>query len=213
MSILWTVLALVTLQRLGELAYATHNTRRLLSRGGIEIGQVHYPLFIVLHGGWLFALAALVPPGKPPVWPLLGLFTLLQAARVWVVVALGPFWTTRIISLPEAPLVTRGPFRFVRHPNYLVVTGEIAVLPLAFGAGRIALIFSVLNALLLAWRIRIESAALSARRKRIAELRERAPVDFPGRKFLRMEEPVAEVEQPHATVPVPDSEQSEEAWR
>jgi methyltransferase len=95
---------------------------------------------------------------------LLALFVLLQAGRVWVVATLGPYWTTRIITLPGAPLVTGGPFRFVRHPNYLVVTGEIAVLPLAFGAWRIALVFSVLNALLLAWRIRVESGALAARR-------------------------------------------------
>lgn len=163
-SILWITLGLVALQRLGELAYAQHNTRRLLARGGIEIGRAHYPLFILLHGGWLVALAALVPADAPPVWPLLALFLLLQAGRVWVVATLGPYWTTRIITLPAAPLVRRGPYRFVRHPNYLVVTGEIAVLPLAFGAWRIALVFSVLNALLLVWRIRIENEALAARR-------------------------------------------------
>ncbi len=77
---------------------------------------------------------------------------------------LGPYWTTRIITLPKVPLVARGPYRFVRHPNYLIVTGEIAVLPLAFGAWQIALVFSVLNALLLAWRIRIENGTLTPRR-------------------------------------------------
>ena len=164
MSILWITLGLVALQRLVELAYAQRNTQRLLARGGIEIGRAHYPLFILLHGGWLVALAVLVPAGAPPSWPLLALFLLLQAGRIWVVATLGPYWTTRIITLPEAPLVRRGPYRFVRHPNYLVVTGEIAVLPLAFGAWRIALVFSVLNALLLIWRIRIENEALAARR-------------------------------------------------
>ena len=166
MSVLWITLALVALQRLGELAYAAHNTRRLFARGAVEIGRRHYPLFILLHGGWLVALAASVPAATPPSWPLLGLFLLLQGGRIWVVATLGPYWTTRIISLPEAPLVARGPYRFVRHPNYLIVTGEIAILPLAFGAWPIALAFSVLNALLLAWRIRVENGALAARRGR-----------------------------------------------
>jgi methyltransferase len=163
-SILWITLALVALQRLGELAYAARNTRRLLARGAVEIGRSHYPLFILLHGGWLLALAVLVPAAAPPSWPLLGLFLLLQIGRVWVVATLGPYWTTRIITLPTAPLVVSGPFRFVRHPNYLIVSGEIAVLPLAFGAWQIALVFSVLNALLLAWRIHVESGALAVRR-------------------------------------------------
>jgi len=162
-SVLWITLVLVAVQRLGELAYAARNTRRLLARGAVEIGRAHYPLFILLHGGWLVAIAALIPAATPPVWPLLALFVLLQAGRIWVVATLGPYWTTRIITLPAVPLVARGPYRFVRHPNYLVVTGEIAVLPLAFGAWQIALAFSVLNALLLAWRIRIENGTLAVR--------------------------------------------------
>jgi methyltransferase len=164
-SILWLTLVLVAAQRLIELAYAGRNTRRLLARGGVEIGRAHYPLFVLLHGGWLLALAVFVPADTPPSWLLLALFVLLQAGRIWVVATLGPYWTTRIITLPQAPLVTRGPYRFVRHPNYLVVTGEIAVLPLAFGAWRLALVFSVLNALLLTWRIRIENGALAVRRR------------------------------------------------
>jgi methyltransferase len=163
-SVLWITLVLVALQRLGELAYAARNTRRLLARGAVEIGRAHYPFFVLLHGGWLVALALLVPADAPVSWPLLALFVLLQAGRVWVVATLGPYWTTRIITLPEVPLVRRGPYRFVNHPNYLVVTGEIAVLPLAFGAWQIALVFSVLNALLLAWRIRIENGTLVPRR-------------------------------------------------
>jgi methyltransferase len=162
-SILWITLALVAVQRLGELAYAARNTRRLLARGAVEIGRAHYPLFILLHGGWLVTIAALIPAATPPSWPLLALFVLLQAGRIWVVATLGPYWTTRIITLPSVPLVARGPYRFVRHPNYLVVTGEIAVLPLAFGAWQIALVFSILNALLLAWRIRIENGTLAVR--------------------------------------------------
>ena len=164
MSILWITLVLVALQRLGELAYAARNTRRLLARGAVEIGRAHYPLFVLLHGGWLVAMAALVPAAAPVSWPLLGLFVLLQLGRLWVVATLGPYWTTRIITLPQVPLVRRGPYRFVNHPNYLIVTGEIAVLPLAFGAWPIALVFSILNAALLAWRIRIENGTLTPRR-------------------------------------------------
>jgi methyltransferase len=163
-SILWITLVLVALQRLGELAYAARNTRRLLAQGAVEIGRAHYPLFVLLHGGWLVAMAALVPAAAPVSWPLLALFVLLQLGRVWVVATLGPYWTTRIITLPKVPLVRRGPYRFVNHPNYLIVTGEIAVLPLAFGAWQIALVFSILNAALLYWRIRIENGTLTPRR-------------------------------------------------
>jgi len=95
---------------------------------------------------------------------LFGLFAVLQLARLWVLVSMGRYWTTRVLTLPGAPLVRRGPYRWVRHPNYLIVVGEIAVLPLIFGAWQIALVFSVANAILLAWRIRIEDAALAPRR-------------------------------------------------
>jgi len=161
--ILWIVIALVTLLRLAELAHARRNTARLMARGAIEHGRGHYPVIVTLHAGWLTALAVLVPPDTPPQWPWLAVFAALQIARVWIIASLGSYWTTRIITLPDAPLVRRGPYRFLRHPNYLVVVGEIAVLPLAFGAWRIALAFSVLNALILAWRIRVEQAALASR--------------------------------------------------
>jgi methyltransferase len=157
------VLGLVVLQRLAELALARHNTRRLLAQGAREIGAGHYGLFILLHGSWLLALALFVPWTAAPSWPLLAVFLVLQALRVWVVVSLGRFWTTRIITLDGAPLVRRGPYRWLRHPNYWVVAGEIAVLPLAFGAWLVALVWSALNALLLYHRIRVENAALGAR--------------------------------------------------
>ncbi len=157
------VLALVALQRLIELAVAGANTRRLLAQGGREVGRAHYPLFILLHGSWLVAIALTTPLDRAPIWPLLGVFLVLQAGRAWVVLTLGRYWTTRVITLDSAPLVRRGPFRFVRHPNYLVVTAEIAVLPLAFGNWPVALVWSALNALLLQHRIRIEGAALASR--------------------------------------------------
>lgn len=161
------VLALVALQRLIEILYAERNTRALLARGAVEVGRAHYPLIVLLHAAWLIAIVLLLPPGATIYWPALGVFVLLQAARVWVIATLGPYWTTRIITLDSAPLVRRGPYRFVRHPNYLVVAGEIAVLPLVFGEVGVAIVFTVLNAAMLAWRIRQEDAALSARRARV----------------------------------------------
>jgi len=162
-SVLWVVLGLVAVQRLIELWYAQRNTRRLLERGGVEAGAGHYPLFVLLHASWLIAMALFVAPATQPNWWLLALFAALQAARVWIVRSLGAYWTTRVITVPGAPLVRRGPYRFVRHPNYAVVCAEIAVLPLAFGALSIAIVFSVLNAALLWLRIRVEETALQPR--------------------------------------------------
>ncbi|MBV8117952.1 MAG: hypothetical protein JOY69_08260 [Candidatus Eremiobacteraeota bacterium] len=163
MSVLWIVLALVAVQRLIELAYARANMLRLLQRGGIEAGASHYPLFVMLHAAWLLSMALFISPATPPNWWLLGIFAVLQALRVWIVASLGAHWTTRVIVLPGVPLVRRGPYRFLRHPNYLVVCAEIAILPLAFGAVTLALVFSLLNAALLSWRVGIEDHFLSRR--------------------------------------------------
>jgi methyltransferase len=155
------ILAFVTLQRLAELVIARRNTARLLARGAYEVAPGHYPLIVAVHTLWLAALWWLAP-GKPIVWPLIALFAVLQAGRLWVLATLGERWTTRIILLPGAPLVASGPFRFVSHPNYLVVVGEIAVLPLAFGLWQVALVFTLLNAAVLAIRIRAENSALAS---------------------------------------------------
>jgi methyltransferase len=163
----WLVLA-VALLRLAELAYAERNTRRLLARGGQEVGAGHYPLLAVLHAAWLGAIFFTVPADAPLSLPLALLFAALLGARVWTLWSLGPYWTTRVITLPEAPLVRRGPYRHLRHPNYVIVAGEIAVLPLIFGAWRLALLFSVLNGALLWHRIRIEDEALAPRRRHAA---------------------------------------------
>jgi methyltransferase len=158
------ILILVLLQRGGELLYAARNTRRLLARGAVEHGRRHYPLLVLLHAGWLLTLFLAVPADAAIAWPFLAIFVGLQLLRLWVIVALGPYWTTRIITIAGAPLVAGGPFRFTNHPNYLVVVGEIAALPLAFGAWRIAVIFSLLNGALLAWRVAVEDRALAPRR-------------------------------------------------
>jgi methyltransferase len=161
---LWGVLAAVAAQRLWELALANRNTRRLLAEGAVEVGGRHYPLFVLLHGSWLAAIALTTPTATVPDPWLLGAYAGLQIGRLWVIATLGRFWTTRIITLPSAPLIRRGPYRFLRHPNYVVASLEIAALPLAFGRVWIALVWSVANALLVGWRIRVEDQALNRRR-------------------------------------------------
>jgi len=158
------IVLLVAAQRLAELAFARRNARHLLAEGGIEHGAGRYPLLVLLHAAWLATLFVAVPSDAAVSWTLIAVYLLLQAARLWVVASLGRFWTTRVITLPDAPLVRRGPYRWLKHPNYLVVAGEIAVLPLAFGAWELALEFSLANAALLADRIRIEDGALAPRR-------------------------------------------------
>jgi methyltransferase len=163
-TLAYIIIALVVVQRLAELVYAERNTKALLARGAVEVGRAHYPLIVLLHAGWLIAITALLPRDPPVNYVLLAVFVVLQALRVWVLATLGPYWTTRIITLPAAPLVRRGPYKFLRHPNYTVVIGEIAVLPLVFGEIWVAVVFSILNGLMLAWRIRQENQALAVRR-------------------------------------------------
>ncbi len=164
MTVLYWTLGLVALQRLIELAHARNNTAQLRRLGAVEADAGGYPLYVLLHAGWLASLAVFVPATTPPYWSLIGVFALLQLGRIWVIVSLGRYWTTRIITLPDAPLVRTGPFQYLRHPNYLLVVAEIAVLPLAFGAIAIATTFSALNLVLIARRIRIEERVLAPRR-------------------------------------------------
>ena len=160
----FAILAVVALQRVGELWYASRNTRALRARGGLEYGERHYPLIVLVHTSWLIAIGIGVRHDPfVRVFPLL-IFVVLQALRVWVLATLGPYWTTRVITIPGMPLVHRGPYRFLSHPNYVVVIGEIALLPLVFGQVTNALVFSVLNGAVLAWRIHVEDVALGTRR-------------------------------------------------
>jgi methyltransferase len=159
----WT-LGLVLLQRVVEFVLARRNTVQLRRLGAVEADAEGYPFFVLLHAGWLVSLALFVPASATPVWPLLGMFVLLQLCRLWVISSLGRYWTTRIVTLPDAPLVRAGPFRWFRHPNYLLVIAEIAVLPLAFGAIPIAVSFSAVNLILIIRRIRIEDSVLTPRR-------------------------------------------------
>jgi methyltransferase len=154
------LIAFVILQRFAELGLAQWNTTRLRAAGGVEFGASHYPLMVALHASWLLGLW-IFGHGRSvdPIW--LAIFILLQAARVWVIASLGRRWTTRVIVLPGASPIERGPYRWLRHPNYAVVALEIAVVPLALGLPLFALMFSTANAGLLIYRIGVENEALA----------------------------------------------------
>jgi len=160
------ILALVTLQRAGELVISRNNTRQLLAQGAVEVASGHYPAVVAVHAAWLLSLW--VYGHDQPVSPVaLAVYLVLQGFRIWVLRTLGPRWTTRIIILPQQPLVSGGPYRWLSHPNYAVVTGEIAVLPLVFDLPLLAALFTVLNAAVLTVRIRAENRALAASREAV----------------------------------------------
>jgi methyltransferase len=154
------LLAFLTAQRLAELWWARRNEAELLAAGGVEYGRPHLPLIILLHSAWLAGLWLLAYDHSiDPVF--FALFVVLQMLRLWVLLTLGRRWTIRIIVVPGERLVASGPYRWLRHPNYVVVSGEIAVVPLALGLPIYALVFTILNAAVLAIRIPAENAALA----------------------------------------------------
>jgi methyltransferase len=157
------ILALVTLQRVGELVVSRHNTRKLLARGAMELAPGHYPLVVAVHAAWLVSLW-IFGRHHPVNAIALAVYLVVQVFRFWVLWTLGSRWTTRIIVVPGEPLVSAGPYRYLSHPNYAVVAAEIAVLPLALYLPWLAVIFTVLNAAVLAIRIRAENRALAASR-------------------------------------------------
>jgi methyltransferase len=157
------LLGAVTAERIAELYLARRNTAALLAKGAFEVAPRHYPAIVLMHALWLASLWIFGATRTiSPTW--LAIFLLLQVLRVWTLMTLGPRWTTRIIILPGAPLVSNGPYRIVSHPNYVVVVGEIATLPLCLGLPWIALVFSGANAILLSIRIRAENVALTGSR-------------------------------------------------
>jgi methyltransferase len=154
------LLGLVTAERIAELFLARRNTAALLAKGAVEVAPQHYPAIVLMHVLWLASLWIFgATRAINPAW--LAVFLAILVLRAWTLMTLGPRWTTRIIILPGAPLVTNGPYRFLSHPNYLVVVGEIAVLPLCLGLPWLALVFSAANAILLSIRIRAETGALT----------------------------------------------------
>ena len=153
------ILALVTLQRLLELAWSRANAAWMRAGGGVEVGQGHYWPLIGAHAAWLVGMWWLAP-GRHVAAGWLAVYLVLQVGRAWVLATLGRRWTTRVIVLPGAPLIRSGPYRWVDHPNYLVLAAEVAVLPVVFGLWEYALAFTVLNAALLAVRLQAETAAL-----------------------------------------------------
>lgn len=154
------IIAFVAAQRLSELIIAKHNTALLLQRGGHEVGAKHYPFIVCMHAAWLVSLIVLAWDQEVNLW-LLAIYAILQGLRLWVLTSMGKRWTTRIIIVPGEQLIKTGPYRFISHPNYAVVIAEIACLPLVFGLWQHALVFSIINAAMLTWRITVEARALA----------------------------------------------------
>ena len=151
-------LGFLIVQRLSELVIARRNTSRLMAEGAREVAPGHYPLIVAMHSVWILCLI-FFGYDQPVHLFWLALFALLQGLRIWILATLGRRWTTRII-ITDTPLVVRGSYRWLRHPNYVLVVAEIAIAPLVLGLWWVALIFSVLNAAVLTIRIRAEERAL-----------------------------------------------------
>lgn len=156
-------LVFVLLLRAGELLLARRNARWLLRHGAVEYDGGHYRWIVLLHVLFFLSLVVeyLVTPAKPYSLPLLVLYLLILAFKAWAVLSLGRFWNTRIYRIPGCPLIAKGPYRYLKHPNYWAVAAEIAVIPLIFHLYVTALVFSLLNALVLSYRIRRENRALA----------------------------------------------------
>jgi methyltransferase len=159
---------LILLQRGAEEIYSTRNTMALRARGAREEGRNCYPVVAVSHISWIVSLFFLILPDAPVLWPLIGIFLVLQGARYWVIGVLGPYWTHRIITLDGAPVIEAGPYRYMNHPNYAITVAETLVLPSAFSAIAFALIMTAIWATALNDKTHLENAALATRNKRVA---------------------------------------------
>jgi methyltransferase len=156
---------LILAQRGLEEVYSQYNTKRLLAEGAQEAGAAYYPVVATAHMSWVASLFLLISPNANVSWPLLMLFLLVQVVRYWVIGSLGRYWTHRIITLDNAPVVRRGPYKFIRHPNYVITLIETMLLPLAFGAWGLALIMTAIWAAVLHYKIMLEDDALAKRRE------------------------------------------------
>jgi len=155
-------ISFVILLRIGELVLSKSNEKWLLRNGAVEYGQKHYPFIVALHV--LFIISVIFEYSRQPN-PTYSLFFIifyfvLLAFKAWVILSLGKFWNTRIYHVPNIPLIKKGPYRYFKHPNYLIVIAEIAVIPLIFNLYYTAITFSLLNAIMLFTRIKEENIAL-----------------------------------------------------
>jgi methyltransferase len=155
---------LVLAQRGAEELYSARNTKALLAEGASEAGATFYPVVAATHLAWIASLFFLIPPDARIIWPLIVYYLALQVVRYWVIASLGRFWTHRIITLADAPITRRGPYRYLSHPNYALTIVETFALPLAFGALALAAIMTALWWVVIATKIKLEDEALAARR-------------------------------------------------
>ena len=161
--IFYCILAFVIIQRFIELRIAKRNEKAMLAKGAYEVGASHYKYMILLHTSFFISFlveVAFIKSSFTPYYAFLAIFIVLQLLRVWCLASLGTFWNTKIIILPGANVVVKGPYAFIRHPNYLIVCLEIAVLPLMFQAYVTAILFTILNLIMLSVRIPMEEKAL-----------------------------------------------------
>ena len=161
---------LLLAQRGLEELYSARNTRALIALSAHEVGRGFYPVVAATHLAWIASLFFLVSADAPILWPLIVYYLALQLVRYWVIFTLGRFWTHRIFTLPGAPVVARGPYRYLRHPNYAVTIVETFVLPLAFGALALAAIMTALWWTVLAYKMRLEDQEMDVRREVAAVL-------------------------------------------
>ncbi|WP_017729212.1 isoprenylcysteine carboxyl methyltransferase family protein [Halalkalibacterium ligniniphilum] len=164
MALFYLFIGIVIAQRMVEVIIAHYNARWIKERGGYEAGREHYKYMVALHFLFFLSLIVEVNISERIVtpWMLLpfSLFLVAQIGRIWALVSLGRFWNTRIMILPGAELVARGPYRYLRHPNYVIVMIEFLMLPLMFGAFVTMFVFSILNGVMLFVRVKEEEKAL-----------------------------------------------------
>jgi methyltransferase len=162
---MWILIFFIICQRLFEMKIAKRNERWMLARGGIRVGEAHYKWFLMLHT--LFFISIMLEAGlyREETFSLnmilLAVFISAQLARIWCIASLGRFWNTKIIVLPRVALIRKGPYKYVKHPNYIIVAIELFIIPLLFGAYLTAILFPLLHLLLLKIRIPLEERALS----------------------------------------------------
>lgn len=159
------VALLLLLQRGLEEFYSQRNTRRLLSAGAREIGRSYYPVVATTHMAWIAAIFFLIAPDAEIHISLAILYGFLQIVRYWVIGSLGRYWTHRIITLDNAPVVDRGPYRLMRHPNYAVTIAETFLLPIVFGQSALSVIIGAVWYSVLIYKIELEEQGLSERRR------------------------------------------------